>query len=106
MKSCCADLLYVMAILSFVLFVCLPLPSALSKTGDTQTYQNSATNKKLARNTSVPHETKFTVTFCANDTCDGDRDCYCCQHNRNDLCYWTRAECQAECPACAPHCPP
>jgi hypothetical protein len=142
MKSCCANLLYVMAILSFVLFVCLPFPCkftstccllinlyvcvlspdvlmkkkspigslALSKTGDTQTYQNSPTNKKLkgflVRNTLVPPETKFTITFCANYTCDGNRDCYCCLHDGNDVCYWTRADCQAECPACAPHCPP
>jgi len=83
---------------------------ALSKTGDNQTYQNSPTNKKLkgflVRNTSVPPETKFTITFCANYTCDGNRDCYCCLHDGNDVCYWTRADCQAECPACAPHCPP
>ncbi|KAG0521878.1 hypothetical protein BDA96_08G199600 [Sorghum bicolor] len=112
MKSCCANHLYVMAILSFVLFVCLPFPCspALSKTGDTQIFRNSTTNKKLkdfmVRNTLVPPETKIKITFCANYICGGHRDCYCCLHDGNHVCYWTRADCQAKCPACDPHCPP
>ena len=103
------QLLYVCILSSALLIIFCPIGSpALSKVGDTKTYQNSPTNVTLEafvlRNTSVP-ETKFTVKFCIRYIC-GEVDCYCCMNKTPIRCYFSMADCKVMCPACNPVCPP
>lgn len=85
----------------------------LLKAGDATSYQNSlismdtSSSAVIVQNTSVG-EKKFTIKFCVRYSCDEDHHpCYCCDNNPQDqYCYHTMEKCQANCPACNPHCPP
>ncbi|KAG0549050.1 hypothetical protein BDA96_01G221400 [Sorghum bicolor] len=113
MRSSDEGLVHAMPILLIVIFGRLTLPGCpeLLKAGDATSYKNSlismdtSSSAVIVQNTSVG-EKKLTIEFCVRYDCDEDHHpCYCCD-NGDQKCHSTRKECQANCPACNPHCPP
>ncbi|KAG0521880.1 hypothetical protein BDA96_08G199800 [Sorghum bicolor] len=111
MKSCWANLLSVMVILSLILFGCLYFPCchALSKIGDTGTYRNSRPTNRKSKASEVSNipapESNIRLRFCILRACGND-DCYCCLNLRPIVCYTTLPACQLVCPPCSPVCRP
>nr|TKW06979.1 hypothetical protein SEVIR_7G276800v2 [Setaria viridis] len=109
MRGCnTGSLLFAMTILFVVFLGCLAVPAQSARRSyPSNLLANTTTNASEGKSTSS--EDKFVLIFCIiTDNCDPNGNCNCCENQRPNQpkCFRTLEQCQANCPACNPHCPP